>query len=189
MEIRLDGHLVTTTMRTPGHDFELAVGFCHSEGLLADAAVEGIRYCGTGGAVATEFNVVSVSTGGRAPEPMARIGTTSSSCGLCGSTSIATLTDRLTPYPPDVAVRDRFEWRLLNDVALAVRDRQKIFEATGASHSGGIVRSGHGRGPGGSARTSAGTTPWTSSWVECCSTGRSPLTGRVCGYRGGPASR
>ena len=105
MEIRLDGHLVTTTMRTPGHDFELAVGFCHSEGLLDGASVEAIRYCGTGSAVDTEFNVVSVSTGGRAPVPTARVGTTSSSCGLCGSTTIDTLTDRLMPLAANEAVR------------------------------------------------------------------------------------
>jgi FdhD protein len=135
MEIRLDDHLVTTTMRTPGHDFELAVGFCHSDGLLGGAAVNGIRYCGTGTAVDTEFNVVSVSTGGWAPEPTARVGTTSSSCGMCGSVQIETLTDRLDPLTPQP-----FDWSLLAKVAEQVRRQQDLFEATGASHAAAAFR-------------------------------------------------
>ena len=134
MEIRLDDHLAATTMRTPGHDFELAVGFCHSEGLLGDAPIEAIRYCGTGSAVSTEFNVVSVSTGGRAPVPAARTGNTTSSCGLCGSVSIETLAERLAPIPPQDRQRVVLSEALLAEVAEQVRSRQELFARTGASH-------------------------------------------------------
>ena len=131
LAIRLDDHLVTTTMRTPGHDFELAAGFCFTEGLLAGAPVQTCRYCSTGSAVDTGFNVVSVDTGGQAPTPTPRLGTVSSSCGLCGSTSLDELADRLeplvgtTPIPLEVlaAVPDR------------VRAEQGLFDLTGAVHA------------------------------------------------------
>ena len=100
MSIQLDGVQVTTTMRTPGHDYELAVGFCHTEGVLAGAPVVGVRYCADGSAVASEFNVVTVETGGRAPAFTPRLGLTSTSCGLCGSDSIDTLCARLDPLDP-----------------------------------------------------------------------------------------
>ena len=140
MEIRLDDHLVTTTMRTPGHDFELAVGFCHSDGLLGGAATTGIRYCDTGTAVDTEFNVVSVSTDGRAPAPVARVGTTSSSCGMCGSTAIETMTDHLDPLAPVP-----FDWSLVAAISEQVRAAQELFESTGAAHAAAAFHLGSGR--------------------------------------------
>src|SRR3954469_6601762 len=99
LEIRLDDMLVGTTMRTPGNDFELAAGFCFTEGLLEGAPGQTCRYCGTGSAVDTEFNVVSVETAGAAPAPTPRLTTTTSSCGLCGSQSIDELVERLEPLP------------------------------------------------------------------------------------------
>jgi len=132
MEIRLDDHLVTTTMRTPGHDYELAVGFLHSEGLLGGHPVSEVRYCATGSAVDTGFNIVSVSTGGRAPEPTARLGTTTSSCGLCGSTTIDDLAERLVPLPgPPIPL----DLEVVLAVAEKVRAEQELFASTGAVHA------------------------------------------------------
>jgi FdhD protein len=151
LEIRLDDTVVTTTMRTPGNDFELAVGFCFSDGLLDGAPVQTCRYCGTGSAAASEFNVVSVETGGRAPVPTVRLTTTTSSCGLCGSQSIDELVERLEPLPPGPP----FALDVLATVPDAARGHQALFTATGAVHS---------------AKTSAGTTPSTRSWAASFST-------------------
>jgi FdhD protein len=131
LEIRLDGHLAATTMRTPGHDFELAAGFCHGDGLLAGATVQSIRYCGTGSATETEFNVVSVETGGAAPVPAPRLGNIGSSCGLCGSTAIDDLRERLRPLPSPV----RFPGDVLVGVPERVRADQELFERTGGLHA------------------------------------------------------
>jgi len=134
MTIQLDDTVVATTMRTPGHDFELAVGFCHTEGLLESFPVTGVRYCSNGSAVESEFNVVTVETGGRAPTPTPRLGTTSSSCGWCGSEQLDDLSERLhaltdsAPMPLD----------LLASVPALVADQQQLFDATGAVHAAAV---------------------------------------------------
>ena len=131
LTIQLDGTVVTTTMRTPGNDFELAAGWCLTEGLLAGQAVTGVRYCADGSAVASHFNVVTVETGGRAPTPTPRLGTTSSSCGWCGSDQIDALLERLTPLP----VSEAIDTDVLAAMPARVLDGQGLFEATGAVHA------------------------------------------------------
>ena len=133
MSIRLDGHLVATTMRTPGHDYELAVGFCFNEGLLAGAPVQGVRYCADGSAVESNFNVVTVETGGRAPIPTPRLGTTTSSCGVCGTESIDVLVDRLSPLPTERLAGISND--LVLTIAELVRPGQTLFDQTGAVHA------------------------------------------------------
>lgn len=134
MTVQLDGVRVSTTMRTPGHDYELAVGFCHGEGLLAGAPVTGVRYCANGSASDSGFNVVSVDTGGRAPEPRPRLGNTTSSCGVCGNDAIDELCAALAPLPatPPIAL----------DVLMAtperVRAMQPLFAATGSVHAAAV---------------------------------------------------
>lgn len=129
--MHLDGHLVGTTMRTPGHDFELAVGLCHGDGLLGGASVLTCRYCATGSAVETAFNVVSVDTGGQAPAPSPRVGAATSACGMCGSSAIDELRDRIAPIP----VGAPWDMATLLAVPAAVAPEQELFAATGAVHA------------------------------------------------------
>ena len=134
LAIYLDGSPVATTMRTPGHDFELAVGFCHAEGLLRSVPLRTVRYCATGSAVDTEFNVVTVDTGGQAPTPRPRLGSVGSSCGLCGNVAIDELCARLEridapAFPLDVLA-------IAPDL---VRAAQTLFERTGAVHAAAAV--------------------------------------------------
>jgi len=139
LSIRLDDTLVATTMRTPGHDFELAVGFCVTEGLLAGAPVQQVRYCATGSAVDTGFNVVSVQTGGLAPVPTPRLGPMTSSCGLCGSTELSELAERLAPLECEAFALDA-----LAAMPVAARAHQPLFDATGAVHAAVAVDRGGG---------------------------------------------
>lgn len=133
MTIQLDGHVVTTTMRTPGHDYELAVGFCFSEGLLSGTPVTTVRYCASGSALESQFNVVTVETNGRAPVPEARLGTTTSSCGVCGSQSIDDLCARLDPL--EAGSMASFDVATVLGVPEAVMVEQALFVQTGAVHA------------------------------------------------------
>lgn len=137
LEIRLDGNLVGTTMRTPGHDFELAAGFCFTEGLLGDAQIRSVKYCrgdGPGSVVESEFNIVTVSTGGRAPVPEPRLSVTTSACGVCGTSAIDELRDRIYPLPAD----EPLPLDLLLEAPARMLDRVDIFDATGAVHAAAL---------------------------------------------------
>ena len=162
LSIRLDDVLVSTTMRTPGNDFELAAGFCHAEGLLDGATIGRIRYCGEGPPVESEFNVVSVETDGAGPPPVPRLGMTTSSCGICGAEAVERLTATLRPLP---AV-ERFD----PEVLAAVPERMITLQGSSpprgpctqpASPTAAASRCWR-------ARTSAATTPSTRWWAACC---------------------
>ncbi len=131
MTVQLDGVRVSTTMRTPGHDYELAAGFCFTEGLLGRASVTGVRYCADGSASESAFNVVTVETGGRAPTPTPRLGSTNSSCGLCGSDAIDELCSRLEPLAPTAPLAID----VLRGITGTVLDDQGLFARTGAVHA------------------------------------------------------
>ena len=132
MSIQLDGTLVSTTMRTPGHDYELAVGFCFTEGLLGRC---GRPRCAVlrrrDDAVDSEFNIVTVDTGGRAPTPTPRLGNVSSSCGWCGSEHLDELCARLDPLPDGGPI----DLDVLGSIADSVLDGQGLFSSTGAVHA------------------------------------------------------
>jgi FdhD protein len=134
LAIELDGTRVATTMRTAGNDFELAVGFCHNEGLLDGHRVLDVSYCTDGAAGANAFNIVQVITGGKAPVPVPRLAMTTSSCGFCGTDDIDELAARLEPVGGEP-----LEWGVLAAAPDLLRPSQELFDATGAVHAAGIV--------------------------------------------------
>ncbi len=130
LTVRINEVDVATTMRTPGHDFELAVGLLHADGALGGAPVVDIRYCATGTAVETEFNVVSVLAPG-APEATPRLGVISSSCGLCGTEAIEELVDRISLVEQAESISED----VLLSVVDAVAGHQPVFDRTGGLHA------------------------------------------------------
>ncbi len=131
LEIRLDGHVVTTTMRTPGDDHELGVGFTWAEGLIDGVRLGGVRSCGLGLDERAAFNIVDVDTGGRAEPPTPRLTPTTSACGVCGSASVEDLLARLRPLQGTAAIGVP----VLVGMAGRVRPAQDLFDATGGVHA------------------------------------------------------
>ncbi|HEV2356979.1 MAG TPA: formate dehydrogenase accessory sulfurtransferase FdhD [bacterium] len=131
---------ISVTMRTPGHDFELAAGFLYTEGLLRSPDdVRAISYC-TEPSVdgAQQYNIVNVALRPGVPydpERLRRHFYTSSSCGVCGKASIEAIHVRgiRAVRGEDLTVDDATLGRLGD----ALRAAQAVFEKTGGLHAAG----------------------------------------------------
>lgn len=144
LELRLNGEPWAVTMRTPGHDIELAHGFLLSEGVITSAEdVRTARYCEgsvlsdeTGTDVNT-YNVLSLAlrAGVALPEPR-RSTIATSSCGVCGQASTETIRTR-SPWPLP-AERRRIDTTMLAGLPGRLREAQKHFASTGGLHGAGI---------------------------------------------------
>jgi FdhD protein len=140
LEIRVDAggveRSVAVTMRTPGHDFELACGFLLAEGVIRGRGdVARVRYC-VGGPAEQQFNVVTVAL--RVPfdaERLSRSVYTSSACGVCGKASLEAIELRGAPPLPAGPVVDA---AVLAGLPAAMRRAQRVFERTGGLHAAAL---------------------------------------------------
>ena len=132
---------VWVTMRTPGHDFELAAGFLTHEGIATPSSVHSIAYCtDVDLAPEQEFNVVTVTLTGPTDIGHRHTGMSagSSACGVCGKDSVTAVLDVVDavraprwagPLPsPDVVRR----------LPEALRSGQTVFSRTGGVHAAGL---------------------------------------------------
>ena len=138
LELRVAGRPVGVTMRTPGNDVELAIGYCISERLVARPDdVEAVRFCAPEGQ-AQEFNVLTVDLrpGVPVPDPsLDRLAVTSSSCGVCGKASIEAVTAGCPTVATDgLAVPSG----VLAAIPERVREAQRVFEQTGGLHAAAV---------------------------------------------------
>jgi FdhD protein len=128
LEIRIGGEPVAVTMRTPGHDEELALGFCLSEGLSPASATLPDDLAA---------NTVDVVAGGFDPERLRRSFYTSSSCGVCGKGAL----EAVRVEAPPVVSELRVEASLLATLPDRLREGQAAFTATGGLHATGLFDS------------------------------------------------
>jgi FdhD protein len=124
LEIRVDGAPLAVTMRTPGNDDELALGFLHGEGLIDSPREVGL----------TEdlaANIVDVA-GPLRHDPGARRFYTTSSCGICGKGAL----EEVAVHAPALGAGPLVDRALL--ASLPARLRQPTFERTGGLHATGL---------------------------------------------------
>ena len=125
LEIRIGGVPVAVTMRTPGHDEELAIGFCLSEGLrpLAARVPDDLA-----------ANTVEVEAPGADVDRLRRSFYTSSSCGVCGKGAL----EAIAVEAPRIESTLQVEATLVGRLPDLLRGAQEAFEATGGLHATGL---------------------------------------------------
>jgi FdhD protein len=131
---------IAITMRTPGDDFELAVGFLFGEGIVRSRDdVLDVSYClDDDVSQEQQLNVVTVTLRPGLALDLARVERnfyTTSSCGVCGKASLEALTmQACTPLAPGPVVKPATIRRLPQ----MLRDAQAVFHATGGLHAAGL---------------------------------------------------
>ena len=147
LEIRVGGRPLVITMRTPGHDEELAAGFLYAEGVLTggDQIVSIRTEPGSGVSDPEELAAGKVGSGDRvllelrgAPDPGAvqraqRDFRATAACGVCGKESLEDLDQALPPIAQVECATD-----LLDNLPERMRPHQTLFEATGGIHAAGL---------------------------------------------------
>ena len=141
LETRVNGRALAVTMRTPGHDVELAHGFLLSEGVIGSRAdVATARYCdGVGPDGRNTYNVLDVALAPGVPDPevgVERNFYTTSSCGVCGKGALdaVKLRTRYSPAGDDT----RVEVGVLGQLPVLLRSQQRVFDSTGGLHAAGL---------------------------------------------------
>ncbi|HWM03814.1 MAG TPA: formate dehydrogenase accessory sulfurtransferase FdhD [Actinophytocola sp.] len=141
LEIRVDDKALAVTMRTPGHDVELAHGFLLTEGVIGAAEdIRTARYCdGVDDQGRNTYNLLdlALAEGVEPPDPgVERNFYTTSSCGVCGKAALdaVKLKTRFSP------AQDRCEVTPETLVTFPdlLREQQRVFESTGGLHAAGI---------------------------------------------------
>ena len=145
LEIRIGGEAVAVTMRTPGHDEELALGFCLSEGLrpeaarvpddlAADADLERLLHRDAIALARAAGEPDDVDAPGFDRERLRRSFYTSSSCGVCGKGAL----EAVAVEAPRVESELRVPLAVVASLPDRLREAQAGFEATGGLHATGL---------------------------------------------------
>ena len=132
LEIRVGGQPLAVTMRTPGHDIDLAAGFLATEGVIGSAAdLSQIRMC--------DANVADVTLAPGTPLPAERLRRnfiTTSACGVCGKESIDAI--RVRSRYDLTADQSQVSPAVLAGLPDRLREAQRVFASTGGLHAAGL---------------------------------------------------
>ncbi|SFF31124.1 formate dehydrogenase accessory sulfurtransferase FdhD [Thermoflexibacter ruber] len=131
---------IAVTMRTPPHDFELVLGFLLTEGIIKNFSdVKKIRYCNANGKQDTKDNIVKVELQAEVNVELARLQRnfyTTSSCGICGKSSIENIQQTLCyELPPQVPI---FHAKTILGLSQKIKNAQTNFKYTGGVHASAL---------------------------------------------------
>jgi FdhD protein len=134
---------ISITMRTPGHDAELAAGFLYSESIVRNASdIMNLEHCGPADPDTGNHNIVRVDLAadvGVDLDSLQRHFYTTSSCGVCGKSSLDAL--HVTGVEPLESGLASFSTETLISMPDALRERQQTFDQTGGLHAAAAFNS------------------------------------------------